>query len=220
MSLRPLWSTPTQRWARSRSLPPRPRSNQSQNKGTAWRRGGCGVVPGRNSSFCVERLSFVDLGYESLHGKACDNPHYACGCPDRCRSHNRAGNTGVAEGQIARSGDYRQSTSLTRTEVTRISPRRCSTRALSVDRGTLSRNVRAGCVRHAPRAIAVEQLLPLHHVGAIGYVMERNGYPAVVVGRTSQPMPRLSECHGCGRWFSVITRIARPCTAMPRHGKS
>jgi hypothetical protein len=74
------------------------------------RRGGCGVVPGSDSSFCVERLIFVDLGYESLHAKACENSHYACGCPDRCRSHNRASNTGVAEGQIARSGDYRQST--------------------------------------------------------------------------------------------------------------
>jgi hypothetical protein len=40
------------------------------------------------------------------------------------------------------------------------------------------------------------------------------------LAKFSKPMPRLSECHGCGRWFSVTMRIARPCTAMPRHGKS
>ena len=42
---------------------------------------------------------------------------------NRRRSHTRASNTGVAEGQNARSSDYRQSTRLTRTEVARITPR-------------------------------------------------------------------------------------------------
>jgi hypothetical protein len=43
-----------------------------------------------------------------------------CGRPNRRCNHTRANNMGVAEGQNARSSDYRQSTRLTRTELTRI----------------------------------------------------------------------------------------------------
>jgi hypothetical protein len=68
-----------------------------------------------------QALSFC--GYESFQAKAYNDPRYDCARPNRRRSHTRASNMGVAEGQDARSSDYRQSTRLTRTEVTRSSPR-------------------------------------------------------------------------------------------------
>jgi hypothetical protein len=63
-----------------------------------------------------QALSF--FGYESLQAKAYNGSRYDCARSNRRRSHTRAGNMGVAEGQNARSSDYRRSTRLTRTEVT------------------------------------------------------------------------------------------------------
>jgi hypothetical protein len=77
--------------------------------------------PARGGSFCVERLIFVDLGYESFQAKAYNGLRYGCDRPNRRRSHTRASNIGVAEGQNARSSDYRQSTRLTTPEVAQIS---------------------------------------------------------------------------------------------------
>jgi hypothetical protein len=84
------------------------------------------------------------FGYEWLQAKAFNGSRYDGGRPNRGRSHTRASNMGVAEGQNARSSDYRQSTRLTSTEV---KPAYLPIRASSADRGIPNRNVLAGCAR-------------------------------------------------------------------------
>jgi hypothetical protein len=65
----------------------------------------------------------VFFAYESFQDKARNGSRCDCARSNRRRSHTRAGTPRFAEGQNARSSDYRQSTRLARTEVARITPR-------------------------------------------------------------------------------------------------